>query len=202
MICTMKTAVRVVLTGVAGGMAFWGSHHALRSAEGLQQHALVVGSVIGGLGLLTWAAGRARQIMAARDNPAGSEAPTGVPLFSLQFFGPVVALCGALIAGHGRAQSLYYELHAKLRAVASRPAQARGSDAGRTVEPAAGKAKGPAEPEIKLQGIFFRKSGATAMIDGQTVAVGDWIGGVQVTAIDKKTVTVEMGGTSRVLKLK
>ncbi|HXG48141.1 MAG TPA: hypothetical protein VNO52_10995 [Methylomirabilota bacterium] len=198
----MKTAVRVVLTGVVGGLAFWASNRVLRSAEGLQQHTLVVGGIIGGLGLLTWAAGRARQIMAARDNPAGSDAPTGVPLFSLQFFGPVVALCGALIAGQGRVQSLYYQLNAKWKAVASRPAHARGSDANRTAEPAAGQAKGTPEPEIKLQGIFFRKSGATAMIDGQTVAVGDWIGGVQVTAIDKKTVTVEMGGTSRVLKLK
>jgi hypothetical protein len=193
----MKTAVRVAITGVAGAGVFFAANRILRNFAEVQQHRLVLGGIIAGLGLLTWAAGKARRAMADRDNPAGTESSGGVPFLSIQFWGPVVVLCGALIAVQGRAQTFASQLRQKLRATAGQVAKARESS-----KSSRGRTKSGFEPGFKLQGIFYRKSGSSALIDGQTVVVGDWIGAAQVTAIEKTTVTVEVGGASRTLKLR
>ena len=56
--------------------------------------------------------------------------------------------------------------------------------------------------ELKLQGIFYRAANASALIDGQTVFVGDEIEGAKVTAIDRRSVKLERKGRPIVLKLR
>ena len=55
---------------------------------------------------------------------------------------------------------------------------------------------------LKLQGIFFGHSRPSAIINGKTVYVGDILDKARIVAIQPKSVTVEMGGETNILKLK
>jgi len=63
-----------------------------------------------------------------------------------------------------------------------------------TVEPA------PA-PTFKLQGIFYRLSRPSAMINSRTVFVGDKVGEAKVLAIGRESVTLDCQGETKVLTL-
>jgi hypothetical protein len=193
----MKTVVRVGVTSIAGVVAFFAANRILRNFEEAQQHKFIIGGIIAGFGVLTWLAGRARRALAARDNPTGSDVPEGVPLFSLQFWGPVAAICGGLLVGQDRFHGVMAQFTSKIKGIRTRTAEARESSKSQS-----NKKKSSPESSLKLQGIFYRKSGSSALIDGQTVYVGDWIGAAQITSIDKKAVTIEVGGASRTLHLK
>ena len=53
----------------------------------------------------------------------------------------------------------------------------------------------PAWPaELKVTGIFIRKSNPLALISGKTVGEGDEIKGIRVTKIEDDRVTVEWNG--------
>ena len=54
----------------------------------------------------------------------------------------------------------------------------------------------------RLQGIFYRTSGASALIDAETVFIGDTVAGARVTAIDRASVTLERDGQTQVLTLR
>ena len=58
-----------------------------------------------------------------------------------------------------------------------------------------------AEPEYRLQGIFFRPAAPSAVVNAKTVYVGDWISGARVKAIDRQSVTIEKAGETQVLTL-
>jgi HD-like signal output (HDOD) protein/ActR/RegA family two-component response regulator len=57
-------------------------------------------------------------------------------------------------------------------------------------------------PELRLQGIFYRRSNASALINGKTVFRGDSIAGGRVVAIDPQSVTVELAGEQKLLRLR
>ena len=57
-------------------------------------------------------------------------------------------------------------------------------------------------PELKLQGIFYRRSNASALINGKTVFRGDAIAGGRVVAIEPQSVTVELAGEQKILRLR
>jgi hypothetical protein len=63
----------------------------------------------------------------------------------------------------------------------------------------------PVEPawpaDLKLTGIFFRKTNPLALINGKTVGVGDDMDGIRVTKIENDRVTVEWNGKVRELKV-
>lgn len=59
----------------------------------------------------------------------------------------------------------------------------------------------PAPPALKLQGIFFRPSDPTAMINGKTVGVGEIASGAKVVKIERQQVTVERDGNREVLTM-
>ncbi len=64
--------------------------------------------------------------------------------------------------------------------------------------PGSGVASGP-----RLQGIFYRASAPSAVIDAETVFIGDAIaGGGRVKAIDRTSVTLERDGQTQVLTLR
>ncbi|MHC1764063.1 MAG: hypothetical protein AB9869_07135 [Verrucomicrobiia bacterium] len=60
----------------------------------------------------------------------------------------------------------------------------------------------PVAPEFKLQGIFYRISKASALIDGRTLFVGDEIDGAKVVLIERHSVRLVRDGRSIVLKLR
>lgn len=57
-------------------------------------------------------------------------------------------------------------------------------------------------PEFKLQGIFYRISKASALIDGRTLFVGDEIGGAKLVLIERHSVRLVRDGRPIVLKLR
>ena len=59
----------------------------------------------------------------------------------------------------------------------------------------------PGPPPLKLQGIFYRPSNPTAMINGKTVAIGELVSGARVLKIERQEVSVERNGKQEVLTL-
>lgn len=56
-------------------------------------------------------------------------------------------------------------------------------------------------PTLRLQAIFYRPSGASAVINGRTLFRGDRIDGARVTAISRDSVTLQGADGTRVLTL-
>ena len=67
--------------------------------------------------------------------------------------------------------------------------------------PAAVSPTPPTFPALKLQGIYYRRTNPTAMINSQNVGIGEMVDGVQVVTIERMTVTVELEGHKKVLGL-
>ena len=55
---------------------------------------------------------------------------------------------------------------------------------------------------FRLQGIFYRMSHASALINGQTVFVGDELEGAKVVAIERQVVRLAVAGKTNVLRLR
>jgi hypothetical protein len=62
-------------------------------------------------------------------------------------------------------------------------------------------ASATAAPVFKLHGIFFHAKKPSALINSQTLYVGDRVGNARVVAIEKSSVTIEVDGQRRVLTL-
>jgi hypothetical protein len=63
---------------------------------------------------------------------------------------------------------------------------------------------GPVEeskPAFRLQGIFYRPNNPSAVVNSKTVFVGDFISNGKVKAIDRQSVTIDLGGETKVLTL-
>jgi len=70
------------------------------------------------------------------------------------------------------------------------------------IEPGAAVAPPPAPPALRLQGIFYRASSPSALVNAQTVFVGDQVAGARIKAIDRGSVTLERDGRIQVLTLR
>lgn len=60
--------------------------------------------------------------------------------------------------------------------------------------PASVKGKAPAAAPLRLQAILRGQDGVRAVINGQTLRVGDRVAGARVLAIGRRTVSVERQG--------
>ena len=59
----------------------------------------------------------------------------------------------------------------------------------------------PAAPTYRLQGIFYRLSNPSAVVNNKTVFLGDSVGSSRVKAIDRQSITLERNGATQVLTL-
>lgn len=59
----------------------------------------------------------------------------------------------------------------------------------------------PVPPPLKLQGIFYRPSNPTVMINGKTVGVGELVSGARILKIEREEVTLERNGKQEVLTM-
>ncbi|MEO8426026.1 MAG: hypothetical protein ABI651_02830 [Verrucomicrobiota bacterium] len=63
-------------------------------------------------------------------------------------------------------------------------------------------AESPASfPKLKLQGIYFRRTNPSVLINGRTLFVGDRVDGARVVAVDRQSVTMEFSGQTNLLNL-
>ena len=59
----------------------------------------------------------------------------------------------------------------------------------------------PPAATFKLQGIFFRPSNPSAVVNSKTVFIGDSVANAKVKAIDHRSVTLDFAGVTKVLTL-
>lgn len=59
----------------------------------------------------------------------------------------------------------------------------------------------PASPSLRLQGIYYRRSNPSAMINGHSAFLGDEVDGARVVAIERTSVIVELKGQKQVLHM-
>jgi MSHA biogenesis protein MshK len=59
----------------------------------------------------------------------------------------------------------------------------------------------PTVASLKVQGIFYRLTKASALINGQTLFVGDEIDGAKLVAIERHCVRMLVEGRTNVLRL-
>jgi hypothetical protein len=70
-----------------------------------------------------------------------------------------------------------------------------------SVAPAAPPVPKPEFPTLKLQGIFFRQSNPSVLINGKTLRTGERIEGVRIIKIERDNVTLEWSGQTRVVMM-
>ncbi len=69
------------------------------------------------------------------------------------------------------------------------------------VTPPAESAAATAPASFKLQGIIYRPSNPSAVVNTRTVFIGDTVGNARVRSISEQSVTLEVGGETKVLTL-
>lgn len=67
--------------------------------------------------------------------------------------------------------------------------------------PSAAAAETESSVTYKLQGIIYRPSNPSAVVNTRTVFIGDSVGNARVRSITERSVTLEVGGETRVLTL-
>lgn len=66
----------------------------------------------------------------------------------------------------------------------------------------ASPAREKAQPEFRLNGIIYAVGRSAAIVNRQTVCVGDWVSGATVVAIDRTQVTLQINGQRKTLVLR
>jgi hypothetical protein len=59
-----------------------------------------------------------------------------------------------------------------------------------------------AQPEFRLNGIIYTVTRPAAIVNGQTVYVGDWVSGATVVGIDRTQVTLQINGQRKTCVLR
>ena len=148
---------------------------------------------------------KAQQLLAKRDEfSTGSEEET-VPtdpflLLNVAYWGLMLIVMGVTIV-------LITPRPKELVVAAAAPAPPPKKRAKPTNAPPTAQAPGvkvvPAKtfPAIKLQGISYRKTNPSALINGKTFFVGDHIGAAKIVAIEPFSTTFEMDGEFKVFVL-
>jgi hypothetical protein len=70
------------------------------------------------------------------------------------------------------------------------------------ITPATASAASKEFPAVKVQAIYFRQKGASAVLNGKTVKQGDNIDGMKVASIDRNAVRVEFNGQTKSVSLR
>ena len=156
----------------------------------LYPHKKIIAGSLAGAGTLLWLIGKVHGSSAE----SGDTTRKGGGVFTLRFSGSVLAACGAVVSNIVLVLQLIASPQAVLRVAAAQHLphfvrKTEGSESERT--------KG----QLKVQGIFYRARDPSAIINGQTVTVGDHIGTAKVVAIERQSVTVEIAQERKVLSL-
>jgi hypothetical protein len=113
------------------------------------------------------------------------------------YWGTLMMLCGGFVGGEERGRQYLQspELKARITTAESALQNLPNLAKGRS------KSKTNSQPSLKMQGICYSPNKSTAIINGQTVGVGDRIAGAKVLAITASGVTLEMGGGTKTLAM-
>lgn len=145
------------------------------------------------LGIIAWFLGRK-----LADRRAARPDETRFVLFDFRYWGPMFVILGVI--------TLFIReirMREVPKALAAAPPKKKVEQVVVKAEPEPTNAppKRVVFPAMKVQGVFYRSSTPSAIINGQSYNVGDHLGEVVVKAIDRTSVLVELGGEVRVLTL-
>jgi hypothetical protein len=116
-------------------------------------------------------------------------------LFDLRFWGPMLIVFGAITVFIRPLKEMKAE-------IASIPVNAAPKPVLVETQAVSATAKRPVIfPKVRIQGIFFQASRAAAILNGESYAVGDWVGKARVKAIDRNGVLLEIAGETKLLTL-
>jgi hypothetical protein len=185
----MKIWARLGIIVAVLALFCFGAAHVFGRYPELHQHKKVIAGSFAGLGTLLWLVSKAH----------GGNVDTAAkvnPIFTLGFCSVLLAMCGGVVskitpisqffAGPGVGQRLA-GISKGWPELFQRTAKARPRN-----DP-----KGP----LRIQGIFYRENSPAAIINGQTVVVGDRVGTARVVAIERQSVTLEIAEQRKVLNL-
>ena len=149
-----------------------------------QRRGATICIALGLAGFLVWATsgfGRAKRDRPRTDQqpPAGEPAleDTISPFKSRGYWGVMIMLSAVMLA----ALSAFRYVRPEFKPIASMPEQA------------------VTFPPLNLQGVIVHGTKSSALINGQVLFVGDYIGSVRLVAVDTGHATVELDGQTNVL---
>ncbi len=181
---------------------------------------IVVGAVVGLLGRILSA-----PLSADETEEAGAPSPP-FPLFRMVFWGPMLMLFGVIIIFIAPKRSASRELVAAARAtneakatppvtnktavatqavaatqavVATQRVVAVPNVATQAVATQTVAKPLPSRPSFKLQGLSYRQTNPSVLINGRTYFVGDYVGEAKLTAIQEHSATLEWNGQTILL---
>jgi hypothetical protein len=168
---------------------------ALSSSSFLKARQKHIAICIAGAGALLW--------LAQKVHSRPVEGQDGQVLYSplyarASYWATLMMLCGGFVGGEARGRQYIQspEMRAKLSSAEhlfhSLPELAK--NRGRS-------SKTNSQPSLKMQGICYSAAKSTAIINGQTVGVGDRIAGAKVLAITASGVTIELKGETKTLAM-
>ena len=135
-------------------------------------------------------------------------AAPGSALLSLRYCGLMLMVFGvmtAVIASTTRATLIAAARHFTMGRTSRASAQApptRTASPARTASHLPSRSTRRSDKGLRLQGIIYRESNPSAIINGQPIFVGEKIFGAKVVAITMNSVTLNVGGDEQVLALR
>src|SRR6266446_9298716 len=188
----MNIWTRLVLLLVILAIFCYIASEVFKAHPELYPHKKVIAGSLAGAGTLLWLIGKVHGSSAE----SGDTTRKSGGVFTLRFSGSLLAGCGAVVSNIIIVSQLIASPQSMLRVAAAQHLPnfiRKGATADR---PRTG-ANGP----LKVQGIFYRERDPSAIINGQSVSVGDRIGAARVVAIERQSVTVEIAQERKVLSL-
>jgi len=158
----------------------------------LYPHKKVIAASLAGAGTLLWLIGKVHG--SAEDS--GDTLKKGGGIFTLRFSGSLLAACGAVVSNIVIVSQLIASPQNVLRVAASQHLPSFIRKASDTPSQ-----RNAPKGALKVQGIFYRERASSAIINGQTVSVGDHVGTAKVVAIERQSVTVEIAQERKTLSL-
>jgi hypothetical protein len=177
----------IVMLEVFQGLAFY------------QQYRWAICAGFGGMGVFLLLVGgfvNARIRESRRDDP---DAPPGpFLLVNLQYWGLMLTIFAILV--------IFIIPYRKVQARETKPAPPK--ETGKKVLPTPATNAPPPKPiptilfpPLKLQGIAFKETNSSALINGRTYFVGNYIGDAKLISIDEMSIVVELSGHQQGLRL-
>jgi len=178
--------------------------HTLQSASYYETYRWHICLGLLGAGAVLWPLGMVLHARAARLRIAaqGPQHPLNVgedegnnqpAMFSLSYWGLLLVIFSIIIV------FITPQPASGVTTVSARPAPARKPEQPRTSPPEIKKTV--TFPALKLQGLIHGQPKASALIDGRTYFVGDYIGEVKLVSIEGAQAVLELGGETKILVL-
>jgi formate hydrogenlyase subunit 3/multisubunit Na+/H+ antiporter MnhD subunit len=162
-------------------------------------------AVLLGMGAFLFVVGRFVNAKIRESRRHDSETPQGpFLLVNLEYWGlmlTVFAMIVIFIVPHQTVQARESRAAVSKPAIARKVAPPATNEPSPPIPPEAVPVKPVGFPQLKLQGVAYKQTNASALINGRTYFVGDRIGETKLVSITETNVVVEWQGQRRELQL-